>query len=360
MKTRRIASLPAVLLLLGGASIAFGQIPMSTPQDAGPGVQSGRDAREKAILPLCKQPPPPPRPFPGGAEGGPAPLLPYSYTVKAIPGVIAAGARWQLLWVANGNNADGILGQPDGSILIAQNDRSDVVKLTDTGHASVVYRDTDTGGALFESKNSTLYIGERSLVASIWELAPQRKLFADRLQDGDPLDCTGGGLNDFVVTANGGAYISAGAIYYANPQGVITPQGHGLVFTDGIALSPDEHTLYVTDNVKGTLIAFDVQSDGSLVNQRVIAKMPGGGGDGSTVDSQGRVYVTGYHGVRVFEPSGRYLGTIPAPYDLISSAFAGADKKTLFVVALVRGPGGLIDEIWTIPTIAQGYLGRAK
>ena len=110
----------------------------------------------------------------------------------------------------------------------------------------------------------------------------------------------------------------------------------------------------------GTLIALDVQPDGSLTHQRVIARMPGGGGDGSTVDSQGRVYVTGYHGVRVFEPNGHYDGTIPAPYDLISSAFAGPDKKTLFVVALVAGRGGLIDEIWTIPTIAQGYMGRAK
>jgi len=246
------------------ALIALGQIPLNTPQDAGPGVQSGRDAREKAILPLCKQPPPPPRPFPGGRQRGPAPLLPYNYTVKAIPGVIAAGERWQLLWVANGNNADGIIGQPDGSILIAQNDRSDVVKLTDTGHASVVYRDTDTGGALFENKKG--------------------ELFADRLQDGDPMDCTGGGLNDFVATANGGAYISMGAIYYANPQGVITPQGLGLQFTDGIAPSPDKHTLYVTDNIKGTLIAFDVQPDGSLTHQRAIAQMPGGGGDGSTVD----------------------------------------------------------------------------
>ncbi len=360
MKLRRIAFLPAVLLFLGGATIALGQIPLNTPQDAGPGVQSARDAREKVILPLCRQPPPPPQPFPGGGARGPAPLLPYSYTVKAIPGVVAAGARWQLLWVANGNNADGIIGQPDGSILIAQNDRSDVVKLTDTGKASVVYQDTDTGGALFQSKSGVLYVGERGLIASIWELSPQRKLVADRMQNGDPLDCTGGVLNDFVVTANGGMYISMGEVYYADPQGVITQQSHGLAFTDAISLSPDERTLYVSDNTKGTLVAFDVQPDGSLAHQRVIANMPGKGGDGSTVDSQGRVYVTGYHGVRVFEPNGHYDGTIPTPYDVISSTFAGPDKKTLFVVALVGGPGGLIDEIFSIPTIAQGYLDRAK
>jgi gluconolactonase len=360
MKSKRVASLSAALLFLGGTTIALGQIPINTPQDAGPGVQSARDAREKAILPLCKQPPPPPTPFPGAQERGPAPLLPYSYTVKAIPGVVAAGQRWQLLWVANGNNADGLVGQPDGGILIAQNDRSDVVKLTDTGKASVVYPDTDTGGALFQSKSGALYVGERGLIASIWELSPQRRLVADRMQNGDPLDCTGGILNDFVVAANGGIYISMGEIYYANPQGVITLQSHGLPFTDAISLSPDERTLYVSDNIKGTLIAFDIQPDGSLTHQRVIAQMPGGGGDGSTVDSQGRVYVTGYHGVRVFEPNGHYDGTIPTPYDVISSAFAGPDKKTLFVVALVNGPGGLIDEIWSIPTIAQGYLGRAK
>jgi gluconolactonase len=65
--------------------------------------------------------------------------------------------------------------------------------------------------------------------------------------------------------------------------------------------------------------------------------------------------------VRVFTGEGKYLGTIAAPRNLISVTFAGPDKKTLFAVAYVFEPGQHgFDEIYTIPMLAQGYMGRAN
>jgi gluconolactonase len=64
------------------------------------------------------------------------------------------------------------------------------------------------------------------------------------------------------------------------------------------------------------------------------------------------VYVATSIGVQVFSPKGEHLGTIPlsrAPQNL---AFAGPDKKTLYVVG--RGVA------FKIPMLAQGYKGRAK
>jgi gluconolactonase len=347
----------AAVLGLTSTAIALAQTP--APRQ-GPGVQAAQDAREPAVLALCRNHHPAPR-NPGNFRR-PTDTGAARYHITAIPGVIAAGRRWKVVWRDKGNNADGIIGTDDGGLLVAQNDNSDVVKLSAAGRASIVYQDTDTGGALARNKQGALFIAERGLRASIWELAPQHKVIANMI-DGDSFDCLGGVLNDLTAAANGGIYFSQGGLYYVAPDGKVTQQGSKDLRTNGIILSPDEKTLYVTN--AGTLVAFDVQPDGSLTNQHVLATLPGGGGDGSTVDADGRIYVSAAKGIVVVSPTGTVLGTIPTPYGVISVAFSGADKKTLYAVVLkrsrnagVRGIAG--GEVVSVPMIAQGYTGRAK
>src|SRR5215510_10916159 len=122
-----------------------------------------------------------------------------------------------------------------------------------------------------------------------------------------------------------------GGVYYANPKGEVTKYGEN-VGPNGIVLSADEKRLYVTNGP--TLAAFDVQPDGSLSNQREFAKLEGGGnGDGSTIDARGRIYVTTNAGVQIISPEGKYLGIIATPRGVMSTAFGGRDKKTLYVLA---------------------------
>lgn len=109
------------------------------------------------------------------------------------------------------------------------------------------------------------------------------------------------------------------------------------------------------------LLAFDIKPDGTVGNTRNFAKYEGvrttatgvsSGADGLAVDNEGRVYVAASTGVQVFSPEGKHLGTIPlsrAPQNL---AFAGPDKKTLYVVG--RGAA------FKIQLLAQGFKGRAK
>lgn len=358
MRTRTLTALSLL-----AASLAFGlaaapasaQLPVGRAQPAGSGVQAGSDVREGLVRSLCKhqEPPPPAR---RGAFRPRSPG-PFPYTVKEIPGVVAAGARWKLIWVHNGNNLDGIVGQPDGSILAAQNDLSDVVKITPDGRTTVEYVDTNTGGALSQNKQGALFIVERALIPSVWELAPERKMIADSYE-GQPFECFGRGAFDAPAALHtGGMYFGWAGLYYTSPQGVVSK-----VFdqdVNGIVLSRDEKQLYFAS--AGKLYVADVGEDGQLSNRRMLADIPGGGNDGATIDGEGRIYVTGYPGVRVFTGEGKYLGTIAAPRNLISVAFAGPDKKTLFAVAYVFEPGqhGL-DELYTIPMTAQGYMGRAK
>jgi len=267
--------------------------------------------------------------------------------VTEIPGIIAAGQRWKFVWQEEGNNGDGIVGSSDGGLLVAQNDNSNVVKLDKDGKASVVYSDTHTGGALSMSAKGTLFVAERGLHASIVELAPQHKVLADTYK-GDPMDCIGGVLNDLTADSKGGAYFTMGGLYYASPKGVITKYGESLG-TNGM-----------------TLAAFDVQPDGSLTNQREFAHLDGGGGgDGSTIDAAGRIYVTTNPGVQVISPEGKYLGIIPTPRGVITVAFGGKGKNTLFVLARgARDANGNevanAAQVYAIQMIAKGYKGRAK
>ncbi len=68
-------------------------------------------------------------------------------TVTEIPGVVAAGARWTLVWQGT-DNADGIVGTPDGGLLFAQEQPSRVSKLDRDGKVSVFLQDTHGTGAL--------------------------------------------------------------------------------------------------------------------------------------------------------------------------------------------------------------------
>lgn len=348
MRLKELLTIAACML---GVAVACGQAPAK--------VEAKKDPRDAAILAQCKNPPMTQPAY------GKQHLGLRDYKVTAIPGVIAAGQKWTSVWQQMGDNGDGIVGSPDGGLLIAQNDSSDVVKLDSQGKPSYAYTDTNVGGSLSMNKMGALFIVDRGIHASISELAPVRKTLADHYR-GDPIDCTGVTLNDLTADSKGGAYFTMGGVFYASPSGQITRYDKNpLKAPNGIVLSADEKTLYVSNLEQ--LMAFDVQPDGSLTNERQFAKlMPGtGNADGSTIDSQGRIYVTSDPGVQVIGPDGKFLGLIPTPRTVISTAFSGPDKKTLYVMAqgMNDARGKEVDNaahVYSIPMIAQGYKGRAK
>ena len=342
------------------------RLPPAPPNLPAASLQAPLDPGYAALIAMCKTPPPARggrgrAGAPGGARGAPPPQRLREYTVTEIPGVIAAGRKWTFVWQQAGNNGDGIVGTDDGGVLLAQNDSSRVVKLDKNGNPSVAYSETHTGGALSMSSRGRLFIVERGLRMKIEQLAPQRRLLTDSFQS-EPLDCVGGVINDLTADSRGGVYFTMGGLFYADSKGVVTRYGENLT-TNGVILSADEKTLYVTNGT--TLAAFDVQKNGSLTNQREFVKFTAGGGDGGTIDSQGRLYVTTGAGVEVIGRDGKHLGIIPTPRGVISCAFGGKDKKTLFILA--RGAqdaeGNEVAnaaQVWSIQMIAQGYKGRAK
>ena len=369
---------PALLITTATllASVFLGEMSLTAQAQTaggrrtGPSLQAAQDPRYPEVIAKCKTPPPR-APQRGGAarEGGAQARggqgrgadagnpMSRDYTVTAIPGVIAAGQRWTMLWQGTGNNADGILSVDDGSVWIAQNDNSDILKVERNGNATVLYRDTNTGGAVAVDGKGNVYVAARGLNPGIIQVAPQRKVIASRYE-GDTLDCIGGTMHDLVVDSKGGVYFAIGdPVMYVNASGTVTKYGDATLRGNGLILSPDEKRLYITNGP--SLVAFDVQPSGSLTSQREFARWEGGAGDGLCVDEAGRVYVSG-NTIRVIAPDGKELGTIPTPFPTTSVAFGGPDKKTLYAVG-----GGNVDGIRQVQLIgiqmtAQGIRKRAK
>lgn len=101
---------------------------------------------------------------------------------------------------------------------------------------------------------------------------------------------------------------------------------------NGIALSPDERTLYVGSS-NPEIWKYDVATNGTISNRQLFAET--GGSDGLTVDCAGNLYVT-TQTVKVLSPAGQPLGEITLAEGPTNVAFGGADRKTLYITANTR------------------------
>jgi gluconolactonase len=106
---------------------------------------------------------------------------------------------------------------------------------------------------------------------------------------------------------------------------------------NGIAFSPDEKYLYVSDTATKRWMRYVVQKDGSVAHASVLFdcssdKTPGSP-DGIRVDKNGNIYGAGPGGVWIISPEGKHLGTIHVPEVVGNVAWGDADGKTLYITA---------------------------
>jgi gluconolactonase len=306
----------------------------------------------------------------------PQPEPAKTVTIAEIPGIIAAGSQWKMAWQGMAT-ADGMAGTKDGGILFAQEQTNTIFKLDKNDKVSAFLTNPHGPGAVALGPKDEIYTVERSCTdpggkpdqcnepTDVALLNPTRKVLADSM-NGKGL----GRVNDLIADRKGNIYFTSGGLFHLNSQNKVTEVGSNLR-TNGIMLSPDEKTLYVTNGA--VVAAFDLQPDGSGTNQREFGKLEGGGnGDGMAIDSQGNLYVTTNVGVQVLNPQGKYVGLIPTPRAAITVTFSGPDKKLMYVGTMgsigadgqeVRtGPGvrNVAMTVYKIPVLTQGFSGRAK
>lgn len=328
----------------------------------------------------------------GQGQGGQQAAGERQVTVTEIPGVIAAGAKWKLAWQDPADNADGLAGTPDGGVIFGQEQGNKVGKIDKDDHYSVLVSNAPGAGAVGMDSKGRVIAALRTCFdpgghpddcmepGTISVVFPERKMLAEKFENvylGRP--------NKLIVDKQGGVYFNiegplknnptyrpeatAGKIFYVSPSGKVIGIGENVHGAETI--SPDEKTLYASNGP--VVVAFDIQPDGSVKNQRNFAKLEGGGnGDGVAIDAVGRVYVSSAPGVQVFSPAGDYLGVIPTPRPGASVCFAGPDKKTLYSQGRgalgqdgkeYKTPEGVRNNaksIYKIEMIAQGYKGRSQ
>ena len=127
---------------------------------------------------------------------------------------------------------------------------------------------------------------------------------------------------------------------YCVKDGTVKLVSTDLDAPNGIALSPDEKTLYVNNwnEKRKVILRYDVNQNCTLTNGRIFFDMTNAPGndalDGLKVDQEGNVYSTGPGGLWIFSPEGKHLGLIKGPEDPHNMAWGDDDGKTLYITAL--------------------------
>jgi len=141
-----------------------------------------------------------------------------------------------------------------------------------------------------------------------------------------------------------------GVFYYKS--GKLTPIIKDLTLPNGIALSPDNKTLYVNNSGPAErVIAYPLHPDGSVGPPHDLIDFTGKEGpgvpDGMKIDRQGDIWTTGPGGIRIITPEGKVLGQILLPETAANLAWGG-DGSTLYITARTH--------IYRLHTLVQGYL----
>ncbi|KAF1020540.1 MAG: Gluconolactonase [Paracidovorax wautersii] len=136
---------------------------------------------------------------------------------------------------------------------------------------------------------------------------------------------------------------AANHVFCSNPAtGVLTAASDWVQEPNGLAFSPDESLLYVSDTSAALapagqghhhIAVFDVAADNRLHNPRVFAEVSPGLSDGFRLDVQGWIYTSSEDSVQIYHPDGTLLGKIPVPEKIGNLCFGGPRRNQLFIAA---------------------------
>jgi sugar lactone lactonase YvrE len=143
--------------------------------------------------------------------------------------------------------------------------------------------------------------------------------------------------NEIVVDGRGNVYVNGGTgvVALVTPDGAARRVADGLAFPNGMAVTPANDTLIVAESHGKRLTAFDIATNGDLLNRRVWADLGDGVPDGICIDADALVWyadVPNKRCVRVRE-GGEVLQTIDLDRGCFACMLGGADDRTLFMVA---------------------------
>ena len=284
-------------------------------------------------------------------------LIPPDATIE----VLAEGFDWSEgpVWVKDG-----------GFLLFSDVPRNVVLKwkagegakvwLTPSGYTGTVPREGEPGsnGLAIDAAGALVLCqhGDRRIArmdAPLSAPSPKFSTVADRFEGArfnSPNDLTFHSSGDVYFTDPAYGLVkqfddpsremSYQGVFRSNRDGVVSLLTRDMTRPNGIAFSPDEKTLYVSQSDPAAPVwrAFDVRPDGTLGSSSILfdattlAKTRRGLPDGLKIDTQGHLFATGPGGVLILTPDGGHLGTILTGEATGNCAF-GDDGHSLYMTA---------------------------
>jgi gluconolactonase len=306
----------------------------------------------------------------------------------AVIEVLASGFDWceGPLWIkdpvyAKASNAPGATNPPwavreetedrrvkkgDGCLLFSDTRRNIILRwqkgedisvfMKPSGYTGVIPYGNEPGsnGLAVDSKGRITFCEHGDRRVSRLEIGGGKRTLVDNYQ-GKRLNSP----NDLIYHSNGDLYFSDPpyglprrfddplreldfcGVYRLKPDGTLTLLTKDQSAPNGVALSPDEKTLYVanSDPAKAIWMAYDLGPDGTIAKARqffdatawAMEKRPGLP-DGLKTDKTGHVFASGPGGVHIFTPAGKRIGTLNIG-EAISNCGWGNDGSVLYITA---------------------------
>jgi gluconolactonase len=292
-----------------------------------------------------------------------APSLNIERKDPALDAIVPPGSRPEALATGFGFT-EGPVWSPEGDLLFSDPNENTIYRWSRDGQVSVFrtksgyagvdiseYKQPGSNGLTFDPQGrlTVCQHGERRVIRI--EPAGAVTVLADRYQ-GKRLNSP----NDLVYKRDGTLYFTDPPFglprvfddprkelpfsgIYRVRDGEVTLVAKDLTGPNGIAFSPDERFLYVTnwDTQKKVVMRYPVNADGTLGRGTVFFDMKGAPGeealDGMKVDAEGHLFVSGPGGVWVLSADGRHLGTLHFPELPANMAWGDADGRTLYFAA---------------------------
>jgi gluconolactonase len=237
---------------------------------------------------------------------------------------------------------EGPVWSKDGYLLYSDIPNNQIIKLSSQGAS--IYRENSNGangntfdedGRLYTCESHTRRITRTDKKGKIEVLT--EKFEGKRFNAPNDVIVSKSGHVYFTDPAFGptqaeGRELSFYGVYHITPKGEISVVARSEGRPNGIALSPDGKTLYVTNSDERNVRAYDIGRNGVPSNERILIAGIEGVPDGMTTDEKGRLYVTGKQ-VYVYAPDGKMLGTIQVPETPSNVAFGDGDLMGLYITA---------------------------
>jgi len=252
--------------------------------------------------------------------------------------LLIAGEDWQL--VGQGYQfTEGTASDKNGIVYYQDIPTSKTYKVDVNGKLTTLNVDAKRASATGFSSDGMRYTvagGTRQILA--YDAAERESVVADSIAG-----------NDIIIASNGSKYVTApdgtnprGKIYLIRTNGEKLVVDDGLRFPNGVALSPDQTQLYVTESATHWVWIYKIKNDGTLAYKQRFGWLHAPDSednawpDGLKCDTAGRIFVATRLGIQVLDQLGRVEAIIPIPASngqASNVCFGGADFNILYVSA---------------------------